>query len=76
MVSKDAVADAELTLGRPWPPMRPLGSAVMAELREPEAGAEARRQRAAAAKGMDLSKPDRAALDLLLARTASGPLHG
>ena len=33
----------------------------MAELRESEAGAEARRQRAAAAKGMDLSKPDRAA---------------
>ena len=29
-----------------------------------------------AAKGMDLSKPDRAALDVLLARTASGPLHG
>jgi tetratricopeptide (TPR) repeat protein len=29
-----------------------------------------------AANGMDLSKPDRAALDVLLARTASGPLHG
>ena len=28
------------------------------------------------AKGMDLSKPDRAALDVLLARTASGALHG
>jgi tetratricopeptide (TPR) repeat protein len=36
---------------------------------------EARAQYEAAA-GMDLSKPDRAALDLLLARTASGPLHG
>ena len=29
-----------------------------------------------AASGMDLSKPDRAALNVLLARTASGPLHG
>jgi tetratricopeptide (TPR) repeat protein len=29
-----------------------------------------------AAKGMDLSRPDRAALDVLLARTAAGPLHG
>jgi tetratricopeptide (TPR) repeat protein len=29
-----------------------------------------------AANGMDLSKPDRAALNILLARTASGPLHG
>ena len=29
-----------------------------------------------AANGLDLSKPDRAALNLLLARTASGPLHG
>ncbi len=28
------------------------------------------------ASGLDLSKPDRAALNLLLARTASGPLHG
>jgi tetratricopeptide (TPR) repeat protein len=37
--------------------------------------AEARRQYEAA-NGMDLSKPDRAALDVLLARTASGPLHG
>jgi tetratricopeptide (TPR) repeat protein len=37
--------------------------------------AEARRQYEAA-NGMDLSKPDRAALDVLLARTAEGPLHG
>ncbi len=29
-----------------------------------------------AANGLDLSKPDRAALNVLLARTASGPLHG
>ena len=29
-----------------------------------------------AADGMDLSKPDRAALNVLLARTASGALHG
>ncbi len=37
--------------------------------------AEARAQ-FEAAKGMDLSRPDRAALDVLLARTASGPLRG
>jgi tetratricopeptide (TPR) repeat protein len=37
--------------------------------------AEARRQYQAA-DGMDLSTPDRAALNVLLARTASGPLHG
>jgi hypothetical protein len=37
--------------------------------------AEARRQYETAS-GLDLSKPDRAALDVLLARTASGPLHG
>jgi tetratricopeptide (TPR) repeat protein len=37
--------------------------------------AEARRQYEAA-NGMDLSKPDRAALDVLLSRTARGPLHG
>jgi tetratricopeptide (TPR) repeat protein len=37
--------------------------------------AEARRQYEAA-NGLDLSKPDRAALNVLLARTASGPLHG
>ncbi|HEY5411560.1 MAG TPA: hypothetical protein VIJ94_12620, partial [Caulobacteraceae bacterium] len=37
--------------------------------------AEARAQYVAA-NGMDLSKPDRAALDVLLARTASGPLRG
>jgi tetratricopeptide (TPR) repeat protein len=29
-----------------------------------------------AANGMDLSRPDRAALDVFLARTAKGPLHG
>ena len=37
--------------------------------------AEARAQ-FEAADGIDLSKPDRAALKVLLARTASGPLHG
>jgi tetratricopeptide (TPR) repeat protein len=37
--------------------------------------AEARAQYETA-KGMDLSKPDRAALTVLLARTASGRLHG
>jgi tetratricopeptide (TPR) repeat protein len=37
--------------------------------------AEARRQYDAAAR-MDLSKPDRAALNVLLARTANGPLRG
>ena len=37
--------------------------------------AEARAQYEAA-NGMDLSAPDRAALNVLLARTASGPLHG
>ena len=37
--------------------------------------AEARRQYEIAS-GLDLSKPDRAALDVLLARTAKGPLHG
>jgi hypothetical protein len=37
--------------------------------------AEARRQ-FEVANGLVLSKPDRAALDVLLARTATGPLHG
>ena len=37
--------------------------------------AEARAQYETAS-GLDLSRPDRAALNLLLARTASGPLHG
>ena len=37
--------------------------------------AEARRQ-FETARGLDLSKPDRAALEVLLARTAKGPLHG
>jgi tetratricopeptide (TPR) repeat protein len=37
--------------------------------------AEARTQYVTAS-GLDLSKPDRAALNLLLARTAKGPLHG
>ncbi len=36
---------------------------------------EARRQYETA-NGLELSQPDRAALNLLLARTASGPLHG
>jgi hypothetical protein len=33
------------------------------------------RQQYATANGLDLSKPDRAALNVLIARTASGPLH-
>jgi tetratricopeptide (TPR) repeat protein len=37
--------------------------------------AEARRQYEIAS-GLDLPKPDRAALEVLLARTAKGPLHG
>ena len=37
--------------------------------------AEARRQYEIA-NGLDLSRPDRAALDVLLARSAKGPLHG
>ncbi len=37
--------------------------------------AEARAQ-FEAANGMDFSAPDHAALNVLLARTASGPLHG
>jgi tetratricopeptide (TPR) repeat protein len=37
--------------------------------------AEARRQYEAA-NGLDISKPDRAALNVLLDRTAKGPLHG
>jgi hypothetical protein len=37
--------------------------------------AEARAQYEAA-NGMDLSRADRAALNVLLARTAGGPLHG
>ena len=37
--------------------------------------AEARRQYEIA-NGLDLSRPDRAALNVLLARTARGPLHG
>ncbi len=37
--------------------------------------AEARRQYEAA-DAMDLSKPERAALDVFLAPTAKGPLHG
>jgi tetratricopeptide (TPR) repeat protein len=47
------------------------GEALMFEGRH----AEARRQYEAA-NGLDLSKPDRAALNVLLTRTASGPLHG
>jgi len=47
------------------------GQALMLDARY----AEARRQ-FETANGLDLSKTDRAALDLLLARTASGPLHG
>ena len=47
------------------------GEALMLSGRYAEARAQYR-----AAAGMDLSKPDRAALDVLLARTAVGPLHG
>ncbi len=47
------------------------GEALMLSGRYTEA-----RTKFEAAKGMDLSKPDRAALDVLLARTAQGPLHG
>jgi tetratricopeptide (TPR) repeat protein len=47
------------------------GEALMLSGRYAEARAQYK-----AANGMDLSKPDRAALDVLLARTATGPLHG
>ncbi len=47
------------------------GEALMLSGRYPEA-----RRQYEAANGLDLSMPDRAALNLLLARTASGPLHG
>jgi len=46
------------------------GEALMLQGRYAEARAQY-----VAASGMDLSKPDRAALNVLLARTASGPLH-
>ena len=47
------------------------GEALMLSGRYAEARAQFE-----AAKALDLSKPDRAALDVLLARTAKGPLHG
>ncbi len=47
------------------------GEALMLSGRYAEARAQFE-----AAKAMDLSLPDRAALDVLLARTARGPLHG
>ena len=47
------------------------GEALMLSSRYAQARAEYE-----AAAGMDLSTPDRAALNLLLARTARGPLHG
>jgi tetratricopeptide (TPR) repeat protein len=47
------------------------GEALMLQGRYREARAQYE-----TANGMDLSKADRAALDVLLARTASGPLHG
>ena len=47
------------------------GEALMLSGRNAEARAQY-----VAANGMDLSKPDRAALIVLLARTASGALHG
>ncbi len=47
------------------------GEALMLQGRYREARAQYE-----AAGGMDLSQPDRAALNVLLARTASGPLHG
>ena len=46
------------------------GEALMLSGRYGEARAQFR-----IADGLDLSGPDRAALDVLLARTASGPLH-
>ena len=48
-----------------------LGEALMLQGRYAEARAQY-----SAANAMDLSPPDRAALNVLLARTASGPLHG
>ncbi len=47
------------------------GQALMLSGRYAEARAQFE-----AANGMDLSAPDRAALGVLLNRTASGPLHG
>jgi tetratricopeptide (TPR) repeat protein len=47
------------------------GEALMLSGRYREA-----REQYEAASGLDLSKPDRAALNVLLARSASGPLHG
>ncbi len=47
------------------------GEALMLSGRYGEARAQLQ-----AASGMELSKSDRAALDVLLTRTASGPLHG
>ncbi|HEX4096677.1 MAG TPA: hypothetical protein VHX64_08105, partial [Caulobacteraceae bacterium] len=47
------------------------GEALMLSGRYAEARAQYQ-----AANGLDLSGPDRAALNLLLARTAAGPLHG
>jgi tetratricopeptide (TPR) repeat protein len=48
-----------------------LGEALMRSGRYAEARAQYE-----AANGMDLNRSERAALNLLLARTASGPLHG
>ena len=47
------------------------GEALMLSGRHAEARAQFQ-----AAEALDLSRPDRAALDVLLARTAKGPLHG
>jgi hypothetical protein len=47
------------------------GEALMLQGRYREARAQFE-----TANGLDLSTPDRAALNVLLARTASGPLHG
>ena len=47
------------------------GEALMLSGRYAEARAQFE-----AARGMDLSRPDRAALDVLLDRTSKGPLHG
>ena len=52
-------------------PLELWGEALMLSGRNAEARAQY-----VAANGMDLSKPDRAALIVLLARTASGALHG
>jgi tetratricopeptide (TPR) repeat protein len=52
-------------------PLKLWGEALMLSGRYAEARAQYE-----IARGLDLSRPDRAALDVLLARTAKGVLHG